>query len=250
MNLRGQYMKQNLKNKVAVITGAGGGIGRAAAESLAREGMRLILLGGHNTEKLNETCRIAGQYTQCVMMPGNLTDLKFIESALDQISESFGVIDVLINNAGAALNCSFADVTEDDFDRLMDINIKVPFFLTQASLKLLKKSEGASVINISSVTGHQGYPEQSVYSASKHALLGFTKSFANEYYKENIRVHAICPGGVYTDMIKIARPDLTPEGMILPQDIADIILFLLENRGNAVVDEIIVHRVNKAPFQV
>jgi 3-oxoacyl-[acyl-carrier protein] reductase len=77
-----------------------------------------------------------------------------------------------------------------------------------------------------------------------------TKSIAREYYKDNIRVHAIAPGGVYTDMVKVSRPDLTPDGMILPSDIADIALFFLANRGNAVIDEIIVHRVGKEPFLV
>jgi NAD(P)-dependent dehydrogenase (short-subunit alcohol dehydrogenase family) len=81
-------------------------------------------------------------------------------------------------------------------------------------------------------------------------MLGFTKSLANEYYNQNIRVHAICPGGVYTDMVKIARPDLSDEGMIRAEEIADIVFFFLENRGNAVVDEIVVHRRNKEPFQV
>ncbi len=91
---------------------------------------------------------------------------------------------------------------------------------------------------------------QSAYVASKHALLGFTKSLAAELYEKNIRVHAICPGGVYTDMVKVARPDLSDDGMIKPEEIADIVMFFLKNRGNAVIDEICVHRVNKQPFLV
>ena len=82
------------------------------------------------------------------------------------------------------------------------------------------------------------------------ALLGMTKSIATEYYKENIRVHAISPGGVFTDMVKVTRPDLTGEGMIMPEDIAEIAYFFLAHRGNAVIDEILVHRVGKEPFQV
>ena len=91
---------------------------------------------------------------------------------------------------------------------------------------------------------------QSVYSASKHALLGFTKSLAAEYFKDNIRVHAISPGGVFTDMVRISRPDLTSDGMILSSDIADIVHFLLTHRTNAVIDEILVHRAGKEPFLV
>jgi NAD(P)-dependent dehydrogenase (short-subunit alcohol dehydrogenase family) len=147
-------------------------------------------------------------------------------------------------------NLAFENVSVEEFDKIMAINVKVPFFLTQFVLPLLKKSAAATIINIASVTGHAGYPQQSVYSASKHALLGMTKSIASEYYKENIRVHAISPGGVYTDMVKVTRPDLKPDGMIMPEDIAEIVHFFLANRGNAVVDEILVHRVGKEPFQV
>ena len=130
----------------------------------------------------------------------------------------------------------------------MDINVKTPFFLTQKVIPFLKKSDYGTIINIASVVSHAGYPLQSVYTASKHTMLGFTKSLAREYYKENIRVHAICPGGVYTDMVKISRPDLSPEGMIMPEEIAEIVHFFLANRGNAVIDEILVHRLNKEPF--
>ena len=118
------------------------------------------------------------------------------------------------------------------------------------ALPHLKKSQTAAIVNICSVVSHSGYPMQSIYSASKHALLGMTKSLAREYFKEGIRVHAISPGGVYTDMVKLSRPDLSPEGMITPGEIADIIEFLLVNRGNAVIDEILVHRVGKEPFLV
>ena len=132
----------------------------------------------------------------------------------------------------------------------MAINTKVPYFLTQFALPYLRLSAAATVINIASVVAHAGYPQQSVYTASKHALLGMTKSIANELYKKNIRVHAISPGGVYTDMVKISRPDLSPEGMILPEDIAEIVHFFLSHRTNAVIDEICVHRLGKEPFQI
>lgn len=243
-------MEQNLKGKVAVLTGAGGGIGRAAAEKLAKQGICVVLLGGNNLQKLRDTENIVQQYADCMVIPGDLTEMSFLERAVNQISDQFGQVDILINNAGAALNCSFEEVQEEQFDKIMDINVKTPYFLTQKLLPYLKKSDSATIINISSVVGHAGYPYQSAYTASKHALLGFTKSLAREYYKDNIRVHAICPGGVYTDMVKIARPDLTDDGMIMPEDIAEIIWFFLSNRGNAVVDEIIVHRVNKEPFLV
>ena len=243
-------MGNTLADKILLLTGGGGGIGRAIALRMAREGMKIILLGGSDLKKLEDTKALVEEFSPCTALPGDLTDLTFLEKAAVQAAEVFGGIDVLINNAGAAANHAFENVTAAEFDKIMAINVKVPFFLTQSALPFLKKSGIPTVINIASVTGHDGYPQQSVYSASKHALLGMTKSIASEYYRENIRVHAISPGGVYTDMVKVTRPDLKSDGMIMPEDIAEIAYFFLAHRGNAVVDEILVHRVGKEPFQV
>ncbi|MBR1953401.1 MAG: SDR family oxidoreductase, partial [Lentisphaeria bacterium] len=175
---------------------------------------------------------------------------EFIKDGVQKAAAHSGGIDVLINNAGVAQNTAFEDISLEEFDKIMAINLRTPFVLTQQALPYLKKSGSATIINIASVVSHAGYPRQSIYTASKHALLGMTKSIAAEYYKDNIRVHAIAPGGVYTDMVKVSRPDLTSDGMILPSDIADIVHFFLAHRGNAVIDEIIVHRVGKEPFLV
>lgn len=242
-------MTRDWKGRRAIITGAGSGIGRATAVRLAEEKMDLVLLGGKRAGKLEETAdlvRKAGGTCRC--LAGDLCDFGWLfEQAGDLASRG---ADVLINNAGVAWNSPFEEVTEERFDAIMRINVRVPYFLTQKLLPALRKSSHATVINISSVVGHAGYPEQSAYVASKHALLGFTKSLAAEVYRDGIRVHAICPGGVCTDMVKVARPDLSDAGMIQPEDIAEIVWFFLLNRGNAVVDEILVHRVNKQPFLV
>jgi 3-oxoacyl-[acyl-carrier protein] reductase len=241
-------MNADLKNKVVVLTGAGGGIGRAVAEKLALEKMNLILLGGNNIEKLQASAENVRKYSSCTVLPGDLTSQEFIEKSIEFITGQFGAVDVLINNAGVAQNTKFEDVSIEEFDRIITVNVRVPFLLTQKILPLLRKSETPTIINVASVVSHSGYPMQSIYSASKHALLGMTKSIAREYYKENIRVHAICPGGVYTDMVKLSRPDLSSEGMIMPDDIANLVYFFLANRTNAVIDEIILHRANKEPF--
>ena len=241
---------QELTGLVAVITGAGGGIGRAVAVRLAKAGMRIVLLGGNNQEKLNATRLLVEEVSPCLMLPGDLTNTAGLDGMLAEVVRVFDGVDVLLNNAGMAQSTPFGEVSEAEFDRIMAINVRAPYFLTQKTLPYLRASKAASVINIASVVAHAGYPLQSAYGASKHALLGFTKSLAAECYKDGIRVHAIAPGGVYTDMVRIARPDLTSEGMILPEDIADIVYFLLSSRGNAVVDEIIVHRVGKQPFLV
>ena len=239
-----------LTGKIAVITGAGGGIGRAVAEKLARSGMKLVLLGGHSMEKLEKTRTLVELFAPCVLLPGDLTDLTFLASATEDAAKAFGGFDVLINNAGTAQSTPFEEIGIEEYDRIMSINVRTPFFLMQKALPYLKRSETPAIVNIASVVAHAGYPLQSVYSASKHALLGLTKSVAREYFKDGIRVHAVCPGGVYTDMVKVSRPDLSPEGMIMPEEIAGIVHFLLVNRGNAVIDEILVHRVGKEPFLV
>ena len=243
-------MNTNYKKLIAVITGAGGGIGRATAARLAAEGIKVILLGGNKENKLAESAAIiknAGG--ECEFFPGNLTDSVWLDRKVDNIVKNSDV-DILINNAGIAMNASFSEVTEKQFDDIMNVNVRVPFFLTQKMLPFLKKSSYATVINVASVVSHAGYPLQSAYAASKHALLGFTKSLAAEVYKDGVRVHAVSPGGVYTDMVKLTRPDLSEDGMILPEDIADIIWFLISHRNNAVIDEILVHRAGKQPFLI
>lgn len=243
-------MSTDHTGKIAVITGAGGGIGSAIAEQLARKKMQLVLLGGNNQHKLEAVRQSIEQYTQCLVLPGDLTDLDFQKQAISKIIAQYGKIDILINNAGMTQNAAFEQVQAEDFDKIMAINVRAPFFLTQQILPWLKKSSAATVINICSVVAHSGYPAQSAYSASKHALLGWTKSLATECFRDNVRVHAISPGGVYTDMVKISRPDLSPEGMIMPEDIADIVSFILDHRTNAVIDEIMIHRTGKEPFMV
>lgn len=233
-----------------IITGAGGGIGRAVAAKLAECKMKIVLLGGNNIAKLEATEKIVSKYTDCLMLAGNLTSPEFIAQSVEKVIETYGAVDVLINNAGVAQSTPFEEVSLEEFDRIMAINVRVPFMLTQQVIPYLKKSDRATVINIASVVSHAGYPLQSIYSASKHALLGLTKSIAAEYYQDGIRVHAVAPGGVYTDMVKVSRPDLKPDGMIMPEDIAEIVHFFLANRTNAVIDEILVHRVNKQPFMV
>jgi len=244
-------VKVSLEDKVAVVTGAGGGIGRAAVRALAREGVKIALCGGTNLDRLaaaSDCADACGAETFC--LPGDLTDPAFLETCIDRAAAHFGQIDILINNAGIALNKPFEETAPEDFDRIFSVNVKAPFVLCQKALPYLRKSGHAAIINIASVVAHKGYVGQAAYAASKHALLGFSKSLANEVYAQNIRVHAISPGGVYTDLVKTVRPDLSDEGMILPEEIADIILFLLQNRGNAVIDEICVHRVGKPPFDV
>lgn len=241
--------KDYLKGKTAVITGATGGIGSCICRKLAEYGMNLVIVG-RNEMKLKETSVAVETYGGCALeMSGDITDSAFLDNVLTEAKARFERIDVIVNCAGVAQRDRFEDVSEEKYDTIMDINVRAPYFLCQKSLPYLRESDCATIINIASVVAHKGYPLQSVYAASKHALLGWSKSLANEVFDEDIRVHVITPGGVYTDMVALSRPDLSSEGMPVPEDVADMVGFLLEMRKtNAVIDEMAFHRKNKEPF--
>ena len=238
-----------MKGLTVLITGASGGIGRAICRALAKEGVNLVLFGGTNAQKLQDfAATLKAEFTNIEIAdyPCDLTDDGAVITAFKKAAKNG--VDILINNAGLAFGASVEDTDMKTFDRIMALNFRAPVLITKEALPYLKKSKRASIINIASVVAHNGYPLQSAYTASKHALLGFTKSLAAELYSQDIRVHVISPGGVYTDMIKITRPDLTGEKMIMPEDVAEAVLFLLKNRTNAVIDEISLHRAGKQPF--
>ena len=232
-----------LGGKTALVTGGGGGIGREIAAQLKAAGANVAICG-RNVEKLEAAARSIGG---ALTLPGDLLDDTYVQSCVDRTVETFGGLDILINNAGVALSKPFGETTIEDFDRVMATNVRAPFILIRSALPHLRKARGR-VINIASVVAHKGYPLQSAYAASKHALLGLSKSLANELYEDGVRVHVISPGGVYTDMAKVARPDLSPDGLISAGEVADAVMFLLSLDKNAVIDEICLHRQGKAPF--
>ena len=232
-----------LGGKTALVTGGGGGIGREIAARLKAAGANVAICG-RNVEKLEAAAHAIGG---ALTLPGDLLDDTYVQSCVDRTVETFGGLDILINNAGVALSKPFAETTIEDFDRVMATNVRAPFLLIRSALPHLRKARGR-VINIASVVAHKGYPLQSAYAASKHALLGLSKSLANELYEDGVRVHVISPGGVYTDMAKVARPDLSPDGLISAAEVADAVMFLLSLDKNAVIDEICLHRQGKAPF--
>jgi 3-oxoacyl-[acyl-carrier protein] reductase len=237
-----------LNGKTAVITGAGSGIGNAIAVRLAQEGINLALCG-RNMDKLTKSDIQVREYgIETLLLPGDLCDDDYLFSYIDRAAEHFGGVDIIINNAGMALSRSFEETTADDFDKIFRLNTRSTYFSCQTALKWLKQSDWATIINISSNMGHQAYPLQSAYAASKHAVHGLTRSLAKEVYKDGIRCHIISPGGVYTDMVKVARPDLSPEGMITPEEVAEAAAIFIIHRGNAVIDEMRLHRIGKEPF--
>jgi NAD(P)-dependent dehydrogenase (short-subunit alcohol dehydrogenase family)/energy-converting hydrogenase Eha subunit E len=153
----------SLKGRVALITGAGGGIGKAVAVSLAKLGVKTVLFGGKTIEKLNETKKLIDEIGEdCLIISGNLTDDNFLSEGFKKVIEEVGGIDILINNAGMALNCPVEQTPAEVFDKIMGLNVRAPYFLTQLALPYLLKSNRASIINIASVVAHAGYPYQSM----------------------------------------------------------------------------------------
>lgn len=237
----------DLKGKRALVTGAGSGIGRAIALRLAEEGMKLALVG-RSADKLVRTAALTGRPLDMLVLPADITRKRDLDDVFHVLEGHFKGLDVVVNNAGMALNKPFEDTSDDEFDAIMALNARAPFIICRRALGLLRASECPAIVNIGSVTAHDGYACQAAYAASKHALLGLTKALAKEVYSEGIRVHMISPGGVATDMIGVARPDLTEEGMIRPEEVAELAAYLVSHRGGAVIDELRLHRAAKEPF--
>ncbi|SET24656.1 3-oxoacyl-[acyl-carrier protein] reductase [Natronincola peptidivorans] len=239
----------DLKGKNAIITGASRGIGKAIATALAKEGVNLMLVS-RSLKDLKKVKEDLQQYAIKIhLINEDLIHSDAPEKIIKAGAENLGALDILINNAGLAMSKKLVDTSIEEWEAHMAVNARAPFLLSTAAIPYLKKSSTAVIINIASVVGSKGYVNQGAYTASKHALMGMTKVLAQEVYAEGIRVHAISPGGVATDMLTAVKPELDTEGLISPEEIADIVVFLIKYRGNAVIDEIALHRATKPPWQ-
>lgn len=181
-------------------------------------------------------------------IPADLALEESYESVVEETVSRLGGLDVLVNCAGLPQSGPFTDVTPEQWDRIFAVNAKAPFFISKAALPHLKKSEKPVVINIASVVGFKGYIHQSAYASSKHALTGFTKVFAKEVQSFGIRVHLISPGGVATEMVTKMRPDIDPAELIQPEEIAEIVRFLLTKKGQGTIDQFYIRRYTGLAF--
>jgi len=241
-------MAGKLAGKVAIVTGASRGIGRAISVALAQENATIVL-AARSIQQLQITAEQvtkAGGVAHIIHV--ELTEEQSIRNLIKVTGEKLGRLDILVNNAGATHSAPLEKTSTEDWQRCISINATAPFILCREALPLLKKSESAHIINIASVVGVKGYPLQSAYTASKHALRGMTISLAEELRGSDIRVHVLCPGGVDTDMVDSVRPDIAKDELIKPAEIAELVLYLVTHKGNAVMDELRIRRATSSPW--
>lgn len=231
-----------------IITGASQGIGKALALKMAQHKVNLVLVARNQERLLQLEKDIEQTGSQCLCIATDLTQQESIREIIHTTLKKFGAMDVLINNAGLALSLPIEKTTEEDWDRIMMLNAKAPFFLSKEAIPYLEKSDRGTIINISSVVGRKGYANQAAYASSKHALTGFTKVLSEEVKPKGIRVHLLAPGGVATEMVTTMRPDIEAASLIQPEEIADVVEFLVFKKGNAVIDEINIRRFDATGY--
>lgn len=211
-----------LKGQTAIVTGGGRGIGRAICLLLAREGANIVIVARTERE-IRETARLVEKEGKRALAAK--TDIRNEEEVINMISEAvnaFGRIDILVNDAGVAYRKYLTETSTDEYNKIMDTNVKGMFFCTKHALPyLLKRGEGR-IINISSGAGKHGIPKLSIYCASKFAVIGFTESLAYEA-GGGLQVYAVCPAGVDTGMYRSLFSD---EPVLKPEDVAKKVLEL------------------------
>ena len=239
---------QNLKGKIALVTGASRGIGKAISAALAGAGAT-VLLSARTVEKLKEVkTEIEKGGGKAEVLPVDLSKTSDIISLFKDIKDKFERLDILVNNAAIGIFGDMVDLTAEDLDNTFEVNVKSIFTTSKQALKLMIPQKSGYIINISSVQGVKAYKQQSIYAASKHAVMGMSKALAAEVQEHNIRISAILPGGVDTDLISDARPDLDRSILIKPEDIASTVLYLLSLSDRAMVDQVVVRRFTSTPF--
>ena len=229
-------MGDRLKNKIAIITGAAKGIGLSTAQRFAGEGA-IVILADMNLEAAKGA---AAQIPNAEAYAMNVTDRASIQAVVDQVMQKHGRIDILINNAGITQDARLVKMTEAQFDAVIDVNLKGVFNCTQLIVPHMLEAKSGAIVNASSVVGIYGNFGQTNYSATKFGVIGFTKTWARELGPKGIRVNAICPGFVATEMVKAMPENILQDierrswlGRLgTPEEIANVYLFLASNEAS------------------
>lgn len=236
-----------LRDKIAVITGAGKGIGKATAELFLNEGAKLLLtsrnmydlelIADKNTDKKDNIKLIAG----------DISKEHTITSVIEETIAGYGKIDILVNNAGFGIFDDLVDSKTEDFDAMFNTNVRALYLLTKGFLPHMIKERAGTIINIASVAGKQGFATGSLYCASKHAVMGLSKALMLEVRKYNIRVVAVCPGSVATEFFRDESQTVlssSRESVLQAGDIAESILLAASLPENAMISELEIRPTN------
>ena len=235
-----------LAGKVALITGGGTGIGRAIALAFAREGAN-VAVAGRRLEKLKEvTGEIEKQGGKAIALECDVTRAAQVARAVEETAKRFGKLNVLVNNAGIVHVSTVEGVSEEQWDRVMTVNVKGPFLMSRAALKEFRKAGGGAIVNIGSVLGLVAMRDRAAYATSKGAVTMLTKAMALDHAHENVRVNCICPSIVETDLVKglfddseqgqrlrKSRMGTIPLGRFgKPMDVAELAVFLASEESS------------------
>lgn len=229
-----------LKDKVAVVTGGAQGLGRAMAERFAKEGASVVAIDMQDLDYEKEG--VSGKIL-------NVTDTDACKKIFDEIIDEYGKVDILVNNAGVTADAMTKKMTDEQWDKVLNVNLKGVFNLTRLIGPQMVKNGGGSIINISSVVGEYGNIGQANYAASKAGIIGLTKTWAKEFARKGtpVRVNAIAPGYVMTDIIKTVPQDLLDKFASMtmlkrlgePVEIANTALFLASGEASYITGQVI-----------
>lgn len=241
-------MEGILRGKVAIVTGGSRGIGRAIVKELASAGADIAFTGrslNENTRSLEQEVEAMGVRVKAYAT--DAADHAAVKVFVDQVLQEFGAIDILVNNAGITKDTLLMRMTEEQWDDVLRVNLKSAFNLTQAASIPMMRARKGSIVNISSVVGVQGNAGQANYAASKAGLLGFTKSVAKELGGRGIRVNAVAPGFIETDMTKVLDEKVVAEwtkNIALQragsaQEVAQVVAFLASDASSYITGQTI-----------
>lgn len=220
---------ESLKGKKALITGGGKGIGRALAIALAKEGVDIALMGrtAGSLEAVAKEVQASG--VKVAYAVADVSDMAAVDAAVATLTKELGAIDILINNAGIAAFGGFLELTPTQWEQIIQVNLMGVYYVTRAVLPEMIARKTGDIINIASTAGQRGAPATSAYSASKFGLLGLTESLMLEVRKHNIRVSALTPSTIATDMAKdLQLTDGNPEKVLQPEDLAELVVAQLK----------------------
>lgn len=238
-----------LKGKVAVVTGGTRGIGFATVKVFLKNGAKVALFGSRmeTVNKAMEELKAEFSENDILGLAPDLSDYSAVDAALADVKAKFGRLDILVNNAGISARESLYDYKPDDFEKIMDLNVRAVFHCCKAAASLMKPQGGGSIINMSSMVSIYGQPAGCGYPASKFAVNGLTKSLARELGRDQIRVNAVAPGVTRTDMVAALPKEMVerisaaiPLGRVgEPEEVANVCLFLASDLASYVTGSIV-----------